>query len=1112
MGCLTFSPSIAQTYPVKLDRKWGLIDRSGKLIASPQYDAIHQSETDHSVVVLKGQYGLLNAAGDELIPPRYTFLQELSDALVLVNLGGNCLDGDCKGGKWGLVHLPSGATIDPRFELITAFDEFGYAKVNLGGDCGYKDCAGGNWGLVDTLANLIVQPIYDKLFYQNDREVFVQTKEGWGLFSLTTDSLLIPPKFQELRRVGPNRLAMREGELYGVVDNFGGDIISPIYKDIQNAGRGFMAYQEGNRYGMMDSLGERILPPLYQAVEKGPYHWVKVKNELWGLANMQGTEVMGPVLRSIGQLGPDYAAVQRGPTWGLIDSSGREIVPVKFPKLDVVDDSTYLVLDRKYYKWYDRNGKIKKVLTFEEIGEFEGNVAKARRKTGWGLVNGYGDWLLPPKFEVVQRFHKVGKGFRKGEWEYVYFDNQGRHTKVKSYVVIREDEAERNLLNITSATSVGWFFSNTKQLWGLKRGTRVVLQPQFTDVRLVPGTSLSIAKAPLKDSEGQGAAVVDHVRGRMLTEPIFSKIFDADFIDGSEFARATFVNSGRYTLLRRNGKYLDIGKASYVGRFQEGLARVNLEGVLIWKDEPGIDSLGFEYYTDRSSGLVKMHYLYCEGGRWGYVDQEGNWKVQAVYETALNFQEGVARIKKDGKWGLVNAEFKEVAKPQYDFIDYLYTDDNTTLLSVGINRSGYGFIDEKGEISILPSFSEVGSFHEGLVRIKENGLWGFANAHGEVVIQPQYKEVGDFHEGRARFRNKRFWGYIDDQGSVIVPESYLRAGDFHGGLAWVQDDKFYGFIGRDGAMVIEPAFSQCGDFHEGLAKARKKGKWGLVDSRGRWVLSPRFFRIKSFSDELAVVQDGGSHGMIDRSGNIVIKPEYREVGSFSDGLAVVRKQLEYGYMNKTGEMVIASQFPRAEAFSCGRAAVFLDGKWGFIDLSGKLVVENRFSKTGGFSESRAAVRVAGKWGFIEPNGRMTVPAIYKKVGSFHQGRAAVYQERQGWGFVNTDGTVVIPLEYDEVGEFQHGVVKVKKNGKWGLLNQYGAPMTMLKYDEIRSYEEGLAPVLVQQRLGVINAQGEEILKPNYDVVKVHGDRVQVEASDKVGYLDAEGKWIWKPSK
>ena len=54
-------------------------------------------------------------------------------------------------------------------------------------------------------------------------------------------------------------------------------------------------------------------------------------------------------------------------------------------------------------------------------------------------------------------------------------------------------------------------------------------------------------------------------------------------------------------------------------------------------------------------------------GKWGFVDKNGNLKVQNDYELATDFNKyGFAGIKKDGKWGSINQNGEVVQEPTYD--------------------------------------------------------------------------------------------------------------------------------------------------------------------------------------------------------------------------------------------------------------------------------------------------------------------------------------------------------------------------------------------------------------------------------------------------------------
>ena len=84
-------------------------------------------------------------------------------------------------------------------------------------------------------------------------------------------------------------------------------------------------------------------------------------------------------------------------------------------------------------------------------------------------------------------------------------------------------------------------------------------------------------------------------------------------------------------------------------------------------------------------------------------------------------------------------------------------------------RSGKkGFINKKGFIVVKPIYDNVGSFSEGLARVKLNGKWGFIDKKGNVVIKPEYVTAISFNNGLALvLLNGGDWGYIDYKGNLV---------------------------------------------------------------------------------------------------------------------------------------------------------------------------------------------------------------------------------------------------------------------------------------------------------------------------------------------------------
>lgn len=100
----------------------------------------------------------------------------------------------------------------------------------------------------------------------------------------------------------------------------------------------------------------------------------------------------------------------------------------------------------------------------------------------------------------------------------------------------------------------------------------------------------------------------------------------------------------------------------------------------------------------------------------------------------------------------------------YDYIDCL-----SEGLAV-VKRDGkYGFIDNTGQVVIPPKYDLVWDFSEGLARVSQNGKAGFIDNTGKVVIPLKYDKAYSFYNGVAgvldRSTGEAF--YINRQGERL---------------------------------------------------------------------------------------------------------------------------------------------------------------------------------------------------------------------------------------------------------------------------------------------------------------------------------------------------------
>lgn len=110
-----------------------------------------------------------------------------------------------------------------------------------------------------------------------------------------------------------------------------------------------------------------------------------------------------------------------------------------------------------------------------------------------------------------------------------------------------------------------------------------------------------------------------------------------------------------------------------VRNFSEGLAPVSI----LKKNDKGIEFELYGFMDEKAKEVIAPKYgdvgKFSEGlakvqleGKWGFIDQIGKLIVSNKYDEADKFKNGLAAVRKNGKWGYINTKGKEVVKPQYD--------------------------------------------------------------------------------------------------------------------------------------------------------------------------------------------------------------------------------------------------------------------------------------------------------------------------------------------------------------------------------------------------------------------------------------------------------------
>jgi hypothetical protein len=367
-------------------------------------------------------------------------------------------------------------------------------------------------------------------------------------------------------------------------------------------------------------------------------------------------------------------------------------------------------------------------------------------------------------------------------------------------------------------------------------------------------------------------------------------------------------------------------------RFDEGLAPVKLNGKwgYIDKNKNEITPLKYDKAWSFNEHLQDLA-LVKLNDKCHYIDTKGNlWK----YDEAYRFDEGLAPVKLNGKWGYIDKNKNEIIPLKYDY-------------ALGFNQH-----------------------LQGLALVKLNSKCHYIDTKGN---RWKYDEAYDFNESLARVMLNGKWGYIDRNKNEVIPLNYIYAGDFNlflQGLAYVglKNGKCH-YIDTKGKRRYDQAWS-FNEHLQGLALVKLSDKCHYIDTNGnRW----KYDEAYSFYESLARVMLNGKWGYIDRNKNEVIPLKYDYALSFNQhlqGLAMVKLNDKCHYTDTKGNRW---KYDEAYGFHEGLARVMLNGKWGYIDKNKNEVIPLQYDYAWNFNEhlqGLAMVKLNDKCHYIDKMGNL----------------------------------------------------------------------------------------------------------------------------------------------
>ncbi|NLM61175.1 MAG: hypothetical protein GX193_03755 [Clostridiales bacterium] len=273
---------------------------------------------------------------------------------------------------------------------------------------------------------------------------------------------------------------------------------------------------------------------------------------------------------------------------------------------------------------------------------------------------------------------------------------------------------------------------------------------------------------------------------------------------GEEYDNAgAFVNGfakvdrgGRTYLINSELKSIEPFGFDRADIFFGNAAAVTVDGASYFIDKNGKKYMVTEEnYTELysfSSGRAAVK----RGERYGYIDTFGKL-LPMEFEFASTFRNGIAAVCDDHGWYLIDTSGEPLIKDRYE---HIRLDESNTIGSGSvclIKKDGHYYMFDLDRRRIFPTPYEdcKAPSGEGLVAVKQNGMWGFADRSGKMRIEPKFEDAETFSLGFAAVRHGGAWGYIDSSGKTVIDFKFEDAGSFSdNGMAPVKVDGKWRYI------------------------------------------------------------------------------------------------------------------------------------------------------------------------------------------------------------------------------------------------------------------------------------------------------------------------------
>lgn len=502
----------------------------------------------------------------------------------------------------------------------------------------------------------------------------------------------------------------------------------------------------------------------------------------------------------------NYNQVNKDGKYGVISKKGDILIEAIYDNIKIPNPEKDVFICKKQDKTIILNEKGQEILTqYEQVDSisingivsnlpYEKRVLKYKENGKYGLIDYTGKVIVKPIYEEIEGLeNKESELIVKKDGKYGVINDRGIKLIKEEYDGIVADgyytEENKYALSgyiISNKTSNGYRYGY------LNYKLEKMLKIEYNEISRV-----------LEINNGQDIYIIASKNGKFGVVKNNKTVINYDYQDIEYDANNNLFK------LQRNlqfGVYDINGKSILPVQYKE----LDFKGVYIQALENGK-----EVYT--------------------YFNSKGDEIKVPKYTSVLKTNENnyYITINKEGLYGIINKDEKELVENKYNYLEYLFDE----YFIAAKNDGNLGIINAKDSIlvdfkyEVLQKIQDTKVVEAKVLKENVSELYGkdmekiYSVDNAYIYKKDNYIEV--YSEKDTK--------YFDLEGTELVAQEIFKNNKL---FAKKINDK-WGFANKQNNIVVEAIYDKVTEFNSyGFAGIKKDNKWGVINEAGNVIIEP----------------------------------------------------------------------------------------------------------------------------------------------------------------------------------------------------------------------------------------------------------------------------------